>query len=105
MNACKGEGPTADARTVRFPRQVAMAATGCLCLSAAAFADTGTFKAEVSRASVTTMQAYTVEEAQSAKTHTLFMGADIAINLDKDLYKVKDVWGSNWVIDVNGQEK
>jgi hypothetical protein len=105
MNACKGEGPTADARTVRFPRQVAMAATGCLCLSAAAFADTGTFKAEVSRASVTTMQAYTVEEAQSAKTHTLFMGADIAINLDKDLYKVKDVWGSNWVIDVNGREK
>jgi hypothetical protein len=63
------------------------------------------FKTDVSRAAVTTMPAYTVEEAQSAKTHTLFMGADISINLDKDLYHVKDVWGSNWVIDINGREK
>jgi hypothetical protein len=51
------------------------------------------------------MPAYTVDEAASAKTHTLFMGADIAINLDKDIYQVKDVWGSNWVIDINGRDK
>jgi len=51
------------------------------------------------------MPAYTVDEAASAKTHTLFMGADIAINLDKDIYHVKDVWGSNWVIDINGRDK
>jgi hypothetical protein len=67
--------------------------------------DAGALKTSISRAAVTTMPAYTVEEAQSAKTHTLFMGADIAIALDKDLYHVKDVWGSNWVIDVNGREK
>jgi hypothetical protein len=33
------------------------------------------------------------------------MGADIAINLDRDLYNVRDVWGSNWVIEINGREK
>jgi hypothetical protein len=54
---------------------------------------------------VTTLPAYTVEEANSVKTHTLFMGADIAINLDRDLYNVRDVWGSNWVIDINGRER
>ena len=51
------------------------------------------------------MPAYTVDEQLSAKTHTLFMGADIAINLDRDLYKVKDVFGSNWVIDIKGQQR
>ena len=65
----------------------------------------GVFKADVSRAAVTKMPAYTVEESASDKTHTLFMGADIAINLDRDLYKVKDVFGSNWVIDIKGQQK
>ena len=40
-----------------------------------------------------------------AKTHTLFMGADIAVNLDKDLYPVRGVIGSSWVIEINGQEK
>jgi hypothetical protein len=77
-------------------------------LCAAALADaqvTSALKADVSRSAVTTMPAYSVEEAQSAKTHTLFMGADIAINLDKDIYRVRDVFGSNWVIEVNGQEK
>jgi hypothetical protein len=39
------------------------------------------------------------------KTHTLFMGCDIAINLDEDLYPVRDVFGSNWVVDINGQQK
>jgi hypothetical protein len=67
--------------------------------------DAGALRSEVSRAAVTTMPAFTVDEAKSAKTHTLFMGADIAINLDRDLYSVRDVWGSNWVIDINGREK
>ena len=60
---------------------------------------------EVSRKAVTTMPAYTVEESKSEKTHTLFMGADISINLDKDLYGVKDVFGSNWVVEINGRQK
>jgi hypothetical protein len=40
-----------------------------------------------------------------AKTHTLFMGADISVNLDKDNYPVRGVIGSSWVIDINGEEK
>jgi hypothetical protein len=40
-----------------------------------------------------------------AKTHTLFMGADISVNLDTDLYPVRNVIGSSWVIDINGTEK
>jgi hypothetical protein len=63
------------------------------------------FRSEVSRSAVTTMPAFTVDENQSAKTHTLFMGADIALNLDKDMYSVRDVWGSNWVIEINGRER
>ncbi len=77
-------------------------------LCTAALADnpaTPGLKSEVSRSSVTTMPAYKVDELQSDKTHTLFMGADIAINLDRDLYRVRDVFGSNWVIEVNGQQK
>jgi hypothetical protein len=49
-----------------------------------------------------TMDEMVVKET---KTHTLFMGCDIAINLDQDLYPVRDVFGSNWVIDINGQQK
>jgi hypothetical protein len=78
---------------------------GLLSAAAPAFADapdSGAFKADISRSAVTTLPAYTVDEAASTKTHTLFMGADIAINLDKGLYEVKDVEGSNWVIDING---
>jgi hypothetical protein len=41
----------------------------------------------------------------AAKTHTLFMGADISVNLDKDLYAVRDVVGSAWVIDIDGKDK
>jgi hypothetical protein len=90
---------------ILFP--VISMAAGLLCV-ARAHADTqlsGALKSEVSRAAVTTMPAFTVEESQSAKTHTLFMGADIALNLDRDLYKVKDVFGSNWVIEINGRDK
>jgi hypothetical protein len=65
----------------------------------------GALKSEVSRSAVTKMPAYTVEESASAKTHTLFMGADIALNLDRDLYRVRDVFGSNWVIEINGRER
>jgi len=41
----------------------------------------------------------------AAKTHTLFMGADISINLDKDFYPVRDVAGTSWVVDINGKDK
>jgi hypothetical protein len=41
----------------------------------------------------------------AAKTHTLFMGADFSVELDKDLYPVRGVIGSSWVIDINGEEK
>jgi hypothetical protein len=74
-------------------------------MSAADGQDPDAFKSKVSRAAVTRMPAYTVDESLSAKTHTLFMGADIAINLDRDLYRVQDVFGSNWVIEINGREK
>jgi hypothetical protein len=33
------------------------------------------------------------------------MGADISVNLDTDLYPVRNVIGSSWVIDINGAEK
>lgn len=42
---------------------------------------------------------------EGAKTQTLFMGADVSINLGKGIYPVKDVIGSSWVIDVNGQTR
>ncbi len=41
----------------------------------------------------------------ASKTHTLFMGADISVNLDKDIYPVRDVAGTSWVIDINGKDK
>jgi|CZKI01.1.fsa_nt_gi hypothetical protein len=41
----------------------------------------------------------------AAKTHTLFMGADVSVGLDKQLYAVRDVSGSSWVIDVDGKAK
>ncbi len=40
-----------------------------------------------------------------AKTHTLFMGADISVNLDKSLYPVRNVIGSSWVIVINGKDE
>ncbi len=44
--------------------------------------------------------------AQDApKTHTLFMGADFAVGIDKGVYPVRDVSGSSWVIDVNGRAR
>jgi len=65
----------------------------------------GSTKADVSRTPAVPLEPYTVEESQSPKTHTLFMGADIALNLDKDLYRVHDVEGSSWVVDINGKDK
>jgi hypothetical protein len=41
----------------------------------------------------------------ATKTHVLFMGADIAVNLDRDSYPVRNVVGSSWVISINGDEK
>jgi hypothetical protein len=41
----------------------------------------------------------------AAKTHTLFMGADVSIGLENRLYAVRDVSGSSWVVDVNGKSQ
>ncbi|HEY1848539.1 MAG TPA: hypothetical protein VGG37_05005 [Opitutaceae bacterium] len=60
---------------------------------------------DVSRAPIVHMAPFSVEGEKSVKTHVLFMGADIAINLDKDLYGVEDVWGSNWVVDIGGRKR
>jgi hypothetical protein len=49
-----------------------------------------------------TMEPLVVKET---KTHTLFMGADISINLDRDLYPVRDVSGSSWVIAINHEDR
>jgi len=43
------------------------------------------------------------ETQDAAKTHTLFMGADISVGKDKDLYPVRDVHGTSWVVDANGR--
>ncbi len=43
--------------------------------------------------------------ADEPKTHTLFMGADFAVSLDKGLYPVRGVVGSSWVVEINGVEK
>jgi hypothetical protein len=44
--------------------------------------------------------------AQTApKQYTLFMGANISVDLDKGIYPVRDVNGSSWVVDMNGQQK
>jgi hypothetical protein len=107
MNACRVTRFPEVSKAVRCLLPAASLAASALCSAAAPgdAQDPGAFKTEVSHAALTTMPAYTVEEAPSTKTHTLFMGADIAINLDRDTYKVKDVFGSNWVIDINGQQR
>jgi|HubBroStandDraft_1064217.scaffolds.fasta_scaffold35492_1 hypothetical protein len=93
------------AARILIPALTTAIAPLCTLPAGAQTQDTGAFKAEISHAPVTTLPAYTVEEQQSTKTHTLFMGAEIAINLDKDMYPVKDVLGSNWVIDINGRDR
>lgn len=40
-----------------------------------------------------------------AKTHTLFMGADVSVALGNQLYAVRDVSGGSWVIDVDGKKR
>ncbi len=37
------------------------------------------------------------------KTHTLFMGADISVELDKVFHRVRDVSRSSWVVNVKGR--
>lgn len=37
------------------------------------------------------------------RAQTLFMGADVSVGPGKELYAVKDVIGTSWVIDVNGR--
>lgn len=41
----------------------------------------------------------------AAKTYTLFMGSNVSINLDKDLYPVRDINGSAWVVNIGGQDR
>jgi len=45
--------------------------------------------------------------AQNAppKAYTLFMGANISVELAKSVYPVRDVNGSSWVVVIDGQEK
>jgi len=44
--------------------------------------------------------------AQTAqKEYTLFMGANISVELAKNIYPVRDVNGSSWVVSMNGQEQ
>lgn len=40
-----------------------------------------------------------------AKTHALFMGADISVEFQNDLRPVKDVFGASWVILMDRQER
>lgn len=47
-----------------------------------------------------------VAQAQGpAKTHTLFMGADVSLAVDKGVYPVRDVLGSSWVVEVDGRTR
>ena len=39
------------------------------------------------------------------KTYTRFLGANVAVNLDKSAYPVRDVSGSAWVVEINGEQK
>jgi hypothetical protein len=38
-------------------------------------------------------------------SYTLFMGANISVNLSNGLFPVRDVNGSSWVVDMNGKEQ
>jgi hypothetical protein len=72
---------------------------------AVASGGTGVVGADLTRSAVTNLPAYNVDESNSSKTHTLFMGADIAVNLDKDFCRVLGVVGSSWVVDSKGRER
>jgi hypothetical protein len=63
---------------------------------------TGASAAETSDEKPIVMDALSVG---AAKTHTLFMGADISVSLGGDLYPVKDVVGASWVLSIGGLEK
>lgn len=39
------------------------------------------------------------------RTYTLFEGVNISVALDKSLYPVRDVFGSSWVIGINGEDQ
>lgn len=45
------------------------------------------------------------DDDPAAKTHALFMGADVSVGLGKHLYKVEDVVGLSWIVDVDGSPK
>jgi hypothetical protein len=103
MKMSQGIELAARAVAARFLFPAIVVAAVARCVSAADVQDPGAFRTDVSRSKVTTLPAYTVEEPLASKTHTLFMGADISVGLDKTLHPVKDVVGSSWVIDVKGE--
>src|SRR5579863_7822141 len=41
----------------------------------------------------------------AARADTLFMGADVSIAVDGQLYALRDVSGSSWVVESNGKKK
>jgi hypothetical protein len=45
------------------------------------------------------------DDAPAPKTHALFMGADVSVGLGTHLYKVEDVVGLSWIVDVDGSPK
>jgi hypothetical protein len=67
--------------------------------------NSGALNTDLSRTAVTQMNPYKVDEAVSPRTHTLFMGADVDLSLDRDLYRVHDVVGSNWVVEIGGKDR
>jgi hypothetical protein len=73
----------------------------CLAACAAALAALTGF-ADAAKEKPLTMEQVVVQEV---KTHTLFMGADISLNLDKDFYPVRDVEGGSWVVEINHQDR
>src|ERR1022692_4336967 len=51
------------------------------------------------------MSPATTGAQNTQKAYTRFMGANISVELAKNIYPVRDVNGSSWVIDMNGQEQ
>jgi hypothetical protein len=48
------------------------------------------------------METYVVDVL---KTEVLFKGTDISVCLDKDIYPVRDVNGSAWVVSIGGEDR
>jgi len=93
-----------SSRPMKFS-QIAVIVAACTAAPCSEAQDSGAPRTDLSRTAVTRMPTYNVDESVSPKTHTLFMGADIDLNLDRDLYRVHDVLGSNWVVEIGGRDR